>query len=484
MNNNQEIRLKKEVLERIVRAFFSEDFEENARLVPFEMRPKGYEVHYRCCIYKERAILKDRVIAGLGFSIEGDDETVELSKYARKALERQTPDENPLTVVETACKGCVPNRIYGTDLCQGCVASSCLSACKFRAVSIVNGRSMIDSAKCKNCKMCIEACPYNAIVKIVVPCEDACPVDAIKKNENGTAHINYDICISCGKCIRNCPFGAVHEKSQLVDILKNIVSGKKVIAMIAPSVVGQFQGTVYQLKAAIKKAGFSDVYEVAQGADITARNEAHEFEERMHACKPFMTTSCCAGYNQFIKKHLPEMKQFVSSARTPLYYIAQKVKAENPDAATVFVSPCVAKKNEARENKNVDYVVNYEELDALFAGKDIKVQDCQEESFDIESSKQGRNFGVVGGVAGAVAKLLEKKNPSNPFLINGLNKETIKILKKMVKEQKCSGENLVEVMGCEGGCVCGNATVCAPKLAKKGLKVLLDKSEDIVDYSN
>ncbi|MDR3195422.1 MAG: monomeric [FeFe] hydrogenase [Endomicrobium sp.] len=480
-NRNQEIGLKKEVLERIIRAFLSDNFEESARLIPFEMRPKGYEVRYRCCVHKERAILRDRAIACLGFSIEEDDEVTNLSNYAKKALEREHLDDNPLTLVETACKGCVPNRICVTDVCQGCVASSCKTACKFGAISIVNGRSKIDPAKCKNCKMCISACPYNAIVKIAVPCEDACPVDAIKKNENGTAKIDYNVCISCGKCMMACPFGAVHEKSQIVDILKNIKGGKKVAAMMAPSIVGQFQGSVYQLKSALKKVGFYDVYEVAEGADITARNEAREFDERMGSGESFMTTSCCAGYGQFIKKHFPEIKKFVSTTKTPMRYIAEKIKAEHPDYVTVFISPCVAKKNEAYENKDVNYVSNFEEIAALLSAKDIKVSECAEEKFEVESSKQGRNFGVMSGVAGAVAKLLGDKKDIiiKPHVINGLNKDSIKLLKKMTKDKKFPDGNLVEVMCCEGGCISGNATMRAPSVAQKAIKTLCDQSKDI-----
>ncbi|MCA6085545.1 monomeric [FeFe] hydrogenase [Candidatus Endomicrobiellum agilis] len=480
-NNNQEIHLKKEVLERIIRAFFSRDFKENVRLIPFDMRPKGSKVLYRCCIYKERAVLKDRVIAGLGFAIEDDDKAIDLSNYAQEALERKKPEENPLAVVEAACKGCVPRRIYVTDLCQGCVANLCSKSCKFGAISIIGGKSVIDSSKCKNCRMCITACPYNAIVKITVPCEDACPVDAIKKNENGTAQIDYKTCIYCGKCIMSCPFGAVHEKSQIIDVLKNIVFCKRVIALLAPSIVGQFTGNIYQLKSAIIKAGFSDAYEVAQGADATTINEAREFKERIKSGETFITTSCCASYYQLIKKHLPEAKPFFSNTNTPLYYIAKKVKSEHKDAIVVFISPCVSKKKEAQENGNVDYVINYEELMALFNVKDIEVQDCKEEKFDIESSRQGRGFGVTGGVVSAVSKLLEGKDLARPYVINGLNKETIKQLKRIVKDKKCAEGNLIEVMGCEGGCVGGNATVCASKVAGEAIKVFLEKSEDIVE---
>ena len=146
-NSGQTIHLKKEILVRIIKAFLSNDFEHQTRLIPYDMRPKGMEVPYRCCVYKERAIIKDRTIAGLGFPIEEDDETVSLSDYAKQALERTQISDKNLTVLQTACKGCATNRIYVTDLCQGCVARPCQSTCKFGAISIVNGRSVIDDKK-------------------------------------------------------------------------------------------------------------------------------------------------------------------------------------------------------------------------------------------------------------------------------------------------------------------------------------------------
>ena len=485
MNNiGQIIHLKKEILVRIIKAFLSDNFEKNTRLIPFDMRPKGMEVPYRCCVYKERAIIKDRTIAGLGFPIEEDDETVSLSDYAKQALDRTEIDDRNLTVLQAACKGCATNRIYVTDLCQGCVARPCQSACKFGAVSIQNGKSVIDDEKCKKCQMCVKVCPYKAIVKISVPCEDSCPVGAIKKDKTGFANIDYEKCINCGKCTVACPFGAVHEKSQIIDILKAMknseTSGKKVIAMVAPSVVGQFPGNIYQLKTAMIKAGFDDVYEVAQGADITANTEAKEFVERMEEGQKFMTTSCCAGYNRLIEKHLPEIKPFVSDTKTPLYYTAEIVKKEFPDYITVFISPCVAKRAESYENENVNYVMSFEELGALFIAKQIEITTCESTQFVQESSKQGRRFGVSGGVAESVKSSLNDETIIKPYVINGLDKDSIKKLKTFAKCGECSdGCNIVEVMCCEGGCIGGNATITNQRTAQKLINNFADSSENI-----
>lgn len=476
---NQSIHLKREVLVRVVKAFFSDDFKKNVRLIPYDMRPKGSDVPFRCCIYKERAILKDRIIADLGISIEDDDEKTLLSEYAEKALEREKPDKNVLTVLDAACKGCVGGKILVTELCQGCVARPCESACKFGAVSIINGKSVIDSSKCKRCKSCISVCPYNAITNITVPCEDACPVGAIHKNEQGIARIDFEKCISCGKCVSKCPFGAVHEKSQLIDIMKNIRAGKEIIAMVAPSIAGQLSGNMTQLKNALVKAGFTDVIEVAKGADITTVKEAKEFRKRMKNGEPFMTTSCCAGYNELVKKHIPELQPFVSDTKTPLHYTAEMIKAEKPDAVTVFVSPCVAKRSEVQNNPNTDYLINFEELDALLTGQDINLADCEASELDETISRQGRNFGISGGVSAAVKKASSCEKDVIPCHINGINKENVKLLKKYAKDGKIPEGNLLEVMCCEGGCVGGNATVKTVKAAVKEINDFSKDSKDI-----
>ena len=458
-SNNQTTPLKREILVRIIKAFLKENFEENVRLIPYDMRPKGCDVPFRCCVYKERAIIKDRTIAGLGISIENDDEQTLLSTYAKQALARKKPDENTLTVLEAACKGCVPSRVFVTNLCQGCVARPCINSCSFGAISIVKGKSVIDGKKCKGCMKCVKVCPYSAIVKMKVPCEDSCPVSAIAKDESGTAKIDFAKCISCGKCVKACPFGAVHEKSQIIDVLKHIKSDKKVIAMLAPAVMGQLPCTPQQLHSAIKKIGFDEVYEVAQGADITTKHEAEDFVERMENGDEFMTTSCCAAYNELVAKHLKEITPFVSHTKTPLYYTAEIVKKEYPKAIQVFFSPCVAKRKEAQLNPDIDYVINFEELGALLIAMEIEVSTCEQTEFKTQPSKEGREFALSGGVARAVKSVIDEDMILQTHHINGLNKDSIRELKKYAKKGECSLGNLIEVMACEGGCIAGNATI-------------------------
>lgn len=471
MTDNQEIetkRLKREVLVRLIKAFMSDNFEENTRLIPYDMRPKGAEVPFRCCVYKERAILRSRTIAGLGFAIEEDDEKTLLSDFAKKALERQEPEASPLTVLQNACKGCKEARVYITDLCQNCVAKPCMKTCRFGAISTKNGRSVIDPDKCKKCGMCIASCPYGAILKTVVPCENACPVGAISKGEDGFAHIDPDKCISCGKCVSACPFGAVHAKSQVIDVLRKIKQGQEVIAMMAPAIVGHLPCTAEQIHTALKKIGFSEVYEVAQGADITAKTEAKDFAERMERGDAFMTTSCCAAYNELVKKHLPEIKPFVSDTHTPMYYTAEIVKKEHPNAVTVFLSPCFAKRREALDNPNVNHILNFEELGAILIAMGIDVDTCEEEKFAYQSSKEARDFPLTGGVARSVqAAWRGEPDAIKPTVINGLDKASIRDLKVYAKTGKCPLGNLIEVMSCPGGCIGGNAGLNSLKMALK-----------------
>ena len=480
MNNTAH--LKREVLVKLIKAFLSDNFEKNTDKIPFEMRPKNSEVPYRCCIHKERAILRSRTIATLGFAIEDDDEQKHLSEYAKDASNRpQIIDKKVLTFVDTACKGCVPSRVYITDLCQGCVARHCIHSCKFGAISIKNGKAVIDGEKCKNCGMCINACHYKAIVKLHVPCEEACAVGAITKKEAGVAEVDYDKCISCGHCISACPFGAIHEKSQIIDILKNIKQGKKVIGMVAPSVVGQLPCTFEQLKTGLLKAGFSTIEEVALGADLTAIHEAKDFEERMQKGDNFMTTSCCAAYKELVKKHIPEMQKFVSDTPTPIHFTSEFVKKQNPDFISVFIGPCVAKRFEGLNDSLVDYVMSFEEMGALFIALNIELANLEPTAFSNPACDEGRRFGITGGVSKSVISANNSQYEIAPVLINGLNKDSKRQLTNYAKKEFCEDGNLIEVMICEGGCVNGAGVINTVKATTKKINEFSDNSQKLKD---
>lgn len=478
-NKDSIVHLRREVLVMMIRAYLSDEFEKTIDKLPFKMRPKNSEVPYRCCVHKERAILRKRALASLGLAIEDDDEYTPLYEYAKQAIARDVIEKNVLTVVDTACKGCVPNRVVITDICQGCVTRPCVDSCSFGAINFVNGKSVIDYAKCKSCTRCVQACPYKAIAKLCVPCEDACPVAAIKKTAEGYAKINFGKCISCGQCISACPFGAVQEKSQLIDILKAIKSGKKVVAMLAPSVVGQLPCTIGQIAGGLKKVGFLNVVEVAFGADITTINEAKEFGEKIAGTTGFMTTSCCKAYAEAVKKHMPELSPYVSHTETPLHYTAKNEKSRDAEIITVFIGPCIAKRVEGFDDENVDYVMTFEEMGALLVAFRVELSKCEQLEFTEKASRGGRAFGFSGGVAGAVIAASGDNHGINPVYINGLDTAAIKRLKGYAKDKKCPEGNLIEVMACAGGCIGGPCVTNAQKTVLKEIKAYSEKGAPI-----
>ena len=473
--DNKAIYFRRTALRKIIEAFDKGTLETNAYRIPNEVIPQDSKTSVRCCIYKERAVFRSRTLAALGCSVEEDDEATSLNDYAKKALNRTEISPIPLTVMDIACHGCRKARHMVTEACQGCLARPCQQACKFGAISFIDGRSFIDADKCKNCGACKLACPYNAITFIPVPCEQSCPVNAIHKAENGVAEIDFDKCISCGHCMEACPFGAIMERSQLIDILGQLKKGGPVVAMIAPSIVGQFDCTLPQLITALKKAGFPHVTEVALGADVTTANEARELVERLENGARFMTTSCCAAWIQAVKKHLPVLKEFVSHTKTPAAYTAEIEKKKGN--ITVFIGPCVSKRAEGMEDPNIDYVMTYEELGAMFDAKGIDPTTCEETPLDPGISGEARYYGVTGGVAQAVENAIAGKKSFKKMAINGLDKKAMALLTAFAKG---AGDfQLLEVMNCKGGCIGGPCTLKPQAQVIKPIKDLVEKSPKV-----
>lgn len=466
------------ILNKVAQSFIKDRFDSINNLIA------EVNTEYPCTRHTPfiEQINKYRCMAVLGYCPEDEtDNEKSLKEYAKEALTREAPGKSKISVINMACAACMQQQYVVSNMCRGCLAQPCRVNCPKAAIDIIDGFAHIDQSKCVKCGKCYEVCPYHAIVKAVVPCEEACPVGALYKDEFGKEHIDHEKCISCGKCLHSCPFDAIVERSEMVDVLARIHdSDKKVIAMVAPAIIGQFSGTPENLVGALKKAGFDEVVEVAVGADITTRNEAAEFIERMEEGQKLMTTSCCPAYFRAAKIHIKEIEPFVSSTKTPMYYTAELVKKEFPDCVAVFLGPCLAKRVEAEDDPNVDYVLTFEEVNAMLNASEIKVEECEAQAFTlISSSAQGRRFPLSGGVAGAVASLVEGKIDIRAETIDGLSRDNIKLMKRYAtKGSEC---NMLEVMCCEGGCIAGPGCVALPKKAARAVETYVAQGENLKD---
>jgi [FeFe] hydrogenase (group B1/B3) len=468
--NNNASRIKREILVRIAKLQLEGKLVEGVQNIAKELAPAGANP-FHCCVYHDREIIMHRVIARLGCGLEDYDDEKGLAQYAQEAINREKPTWPMLTVLDLACNACVRSHYMVTNGCQACLARPCVVNCGKKAIEIKDGRALIDSEKCVSCGLCLQNCPYHAIIKIPVPCEEACPVGAVAKNENGRESIDYEKCIFCGNCMRECPFGAMMDKGQLVDVIKHIMNKKNVVAMYAPAAAAQFRVEPGQLEGALLAAGFSNVIEVALGADVTADKEAEEFTERMEKGEKMMTTSCCPAFVRAVHIHAPELAECVSSTRTPMHYTAEIAKQKFPDCITVFIGPCLAKRREGMDDDLVDYVISIEEAGALFIAKEIDVAKSAPALGDKLPTASARDFAKSGGVATAVKVRLKDASILKETAIDGLDKAGMKRLAELGKIN--SGKlprtddtpNLIEVMACQGGCIAGPSVVTNPKIA-------------------
>lgn len=452
--------VRQRLLTNLIKLWNENKLVESIDRLPIELSPRDKKARGRCCIHKERAVWKYKSLPLLGLDMNDEtDELTPLSEYATKALNRDKIKDNIMCVIDEACSSCVRTNYQITNLCRGCVARSCSSSCPKGAIEFdpETSQGRINHNICISCGMCYNACPYHAIVYIPVPCEEACPVGAITKDENGVEHIDESKCIYCGRCLNSCPFGAIFEISQVFDILQAIRRGEKVVAMVAPAVLSQYNIPTEQVYGAIKAIGFSDVIEVAQGAMITTEREAEELKEKLEEGQPFMTTSCCPSYMEMAAKHAPDLQKYISSTRSPMYYTAEIVRKDNPDAKVVFVGPCIAKRKEARRDDMVDYVLSFEELHAVIEGMGINFSEEQVFQMPFTSIRTAHGFAQNGGVTAAVKAYVGGKFDFTGVQVAGLTKKNVALLKAYGKTGKAPVQ-FIEVMACDGGCISGPAT--------------------------
>ena len=446
-------------MKKLVAMWKEGDLVDRIDSVPYRMYPRNQKPKGRCCIHKERAVIKYKIMAMMGFTMEDEfNEMDSLHSYAQRMLNRKGISMNNgavLHVMDEACSSCVKINYEVSNLCRGCVARPCYTNCPKDAIYYdKDGKAHIDHDKCISCGKCHQVCPYHAIIYMPVPCEEACPVKAISKDEYGVEHIDPDKCIYCGKCLNACPFGAIFDKCEAFDVLKEMRAGKKVIAMVAPAVLAQFGKPIEQVYGAFKSVGFTDIVEVAYGAEETTRREAEELQEKIEEGQPFMTTSCCPAYVNLANKHIPEIVKYVSSTGSPMHYTAIYAKEKfGEDCVTVFIAPCASKKAEGFNDANVDYVLTFREIDAIFQGMGVDIESCMPYTPAESACKDAHNFAKTTGVFTAVKNKIGNEALEG-VVIADLNKKNIAMLKAYAKTGKCPGK-LVEVMSCPGGCITG-----------------------------
>ncbi len=445
--------LKYRTIKEVIRAFDSDTMDTMYMEIPKKIVP-GPKSTMRCCVYKERAVIQERIKLACG----GDKS-----------------NKNTIEVIPIACDECPAFGIHVTSACRGCLLDACQQECPKDAISFDNNKhAVIDHDKCIECGKCVKACPYGAIISLYRPCMRACKVNAINvSKEDKIAVIDESKCVECGACVYGCPFGAIGDKSEILDtleILRDSEDNKnyKVYAIIAPSIVSQFKyAKIEQVVTGIKQLGFHQVVEAALGADITLYREAHEWEESE---EKIMTTSCCPSFVMYIEKHYPELVKYISSSPSPMVETAMLIKRNDPTAKCVFIGPCSSKKKEHQLEKTegaIDNVLSFEELQSFLDARYVDVGSLEETALD-NASFYGRLFAKAGGIAQGLPDIAKQYGVEGikPVNMSGLSECKVELLKLKLKK---AGANFFEGMACDGGCI--NGALCLTHGKKNELDV-------------
>ena len=429
--------LKYKVLREVARQAWNDTLLQNVLDIPKIIVP-GKTSTMRCCVYKERAILGERVKMAMGGNPE---------------------NHNVIEVIDIACDECPAAGYEVTDSCRGCLAHRCEDVCKRGAISFDHNHvAHIDKSKCVECGQCAKVCPFAAITNRKRPCQNACKVKAISINDENAAAIDNGKCIECGACVYQCPFGAITDKSfilNVIDIIKKSENNKiyKVYAIVAPSISSQFTyAKLGQVITGLKNLGFHTVIEAALGADMVALAEAKELTE-----KGFLTSSCCPAFVKYIENSFPDLVPHISHNLSPMGALAKYLKDNEENAKVVFIGPCTAKKAEALKDDvkpYVDSVLTFEELQALFDSKDIDIMTLEEGVLD-NASYFGRIFARTGGLSDAVVESLKEQNLE--FDLKAVSCDGIEQCKTALlkKSKNVLDANFIEGMACVGGCIGG-----------------------------
>ncbi len=285
----------------------------------------------------------------------------------------------------------------------------------------------LKKSNCKNCYKCIRHCPVKAI-----------------RFSGNQAHIIGNECILCGQCFVVCPQNAKEIVNEIEKVKVYLQGGDPVIVSLAPSFVANYEGKgINAMRTALKKLGFYDVEETAIGATMVKTEYERMIKEDD---RDIIISSCCHSVNLLIQKYFPSLLPFLADTMSPMQAHCQDIKKRYPDAKTVFIGPCVAKKDEAEYYENiVDAVLTFEELTQWLAEEKIEITEEAED----ELRAKTRFFPTTGGVL----KSMSKKDTDYSYVaIDGVD-NCIAALKDIEsgKIHKC----FVELSACVGSCIGG-----------------------------
>lgn len=306
-------------------------------------------------------------------------------------------------------------------------------------------------------------------------CRNSCMFDAIEEDEAGKLYIHPEKCIGCSACIEACKSGKLTESKDILPAMRAVRKKRgKAYALIAPAFLGQFQKEVTpgKLRKAFQALGFDGMVEVALFADILTMKEALEFDRQIQSQADFQLTSCCCPiWIAMIRKMYQELLPHVPGAVSPMIAAGRVIKRLHPDAVTVFVGPCMAKKKEARETDiadAIDYVLTFQEVKELFEAVEIYPEQLEENGKE-HSSRAGRIYARTGGVSEAVQRTVQQLRPESEWQVKAEQADGVsgcrEMLTKLQKREKTA--NFFEGMGCAGGCVGGPKAILEKEEGRK-----------------
>ena len=285
----------------------------------------------------------------------------------------------------------------------------------------------LKKSNCKSCFRCVRKCPIKAI-----------------RFSGNQAHIIGNECILCGNCVVQCPQNAKEIADGIEKVNVFLQSGDPVIASLAPSFIANYDGIgIEAMRRALKKLGFADVEETAIGATIVKNEYERMIKEEE---RDVIITSCCHSINLLIQKRFPQCLEYLADVMSPMQAHCSDIKRRIPEAKTVFIGPCVAKKDEAEYYAGiVDAVLTFEEFDKMLADARIEL----EHECDADENTRARFFPTTGGVL----KTMAQDAPGYTYLaIDGVE-NCMTALNDIAsgKIHKC----FIEMSACIGSCIGG-----------------------------